>query len=187
MKYLDARVAKLNEREKIGYLLIDEVYVAKRCEFTRNNGRIYGMENGETTKTLLTIMFKSVAVDYNEVIAMVPTTKIDSAEINRPFTMVLCAITPLGYTVVASLVDGHSANVKFYPKELCENIFQPYITNPKDPQSKLFLTFDSTHVFKCVYNNFQCRVIFECPSFEGTPMSANFNHIKELYPESGND
>ena len=47
------------------------------------------MENGEPTKTLLTIMFKSVAADYNDVIAMVPTTKIDSAEINRLFTMVL--------------------------------------------------------------------------------------------------
>ena len=113
------------------------------------------MENGEPTKTLLTIMFKSVAADYNDVIAMVPTTKIDSAEINRLFTMFLCVITPLGYTVVASLVHGHSSNVKFYTKELCENIFQPYITNPQDPQSKLFLTFDTTHVFKCVYNNFQ--------------------------------
>ena len=70
------------------------------------------MQNGEPTKTRLTIMFKSVAADYNDVIAMVPTTTIDSAEINRLFTMVICAITTLGYTVVASLVDGHSANVK---------------------------------------------------------------------------
>ena len=62
--------------------------------------------------------------------------------------MVLCVFTPLGYTVVASLVDGHSANVKFYTKELCENIIQPYITNQQDLQSKLFLTFDSTCVFK---------------------------------------
>ena len=111
------------------------------------------MENGEPTKTLLTIMFKSIAAGYNDVITMVPTTKIDSAEINRLFTMVLCAVAALGYTVVASLVDRHSANVKFYSKELCENIFQPHITNPQDPPIKLFLTFDSTHVFKCVYNN----------------------------------
>ena len=54
---------------------LDEVYVAKWCEFTRNNVSIYGMENGEPTKTLFTIMFKSVAADYNDVIAMVPTTK----------------------------------------------------------------------------------------------------------------
>ena len=70
------------------------------------------MENGEPTKTLLTIMFKSIAANYNDVIGMVPTTKIDFAEINRLFTVVLCAITPLGYTVVASLVDGHSAKCK---------------------------------------------------------------------------
>ena len=43
LKYLEARAAKLNEREKIGVLLIDEVYVSKKCEFTRSNGRIYGM------------------------------------------------------------------------------------------------------------------------------------------------
>ena len=49
IRYLRARISKLDEREKIGALLIDEVYVSKRCEFTRNNGRIYGMETGEPT------------------------------------------------------------------------------------------------------------------------------------------
>ena len=72
IKYLEARVAKLNELEKIGSLIMDEVYVAKRCEFTRSDGRIYGMEENEPTKTLSTVMFKSVAEAYEDVIAMVP-------------------------------------------------------------------------------------------------------------------
>ena len=121
IKYLEDRVAKLNELEKIGSLIMDEVYVAKRCEFTRSDGRIYGMEENEPTKTLLTVMFKSVAEAYEDVIAMVPLTKIDSGKINNLFSKVLEAITPLGYNVVATLLDGHSLNEKFYKKELCNN------------------------------------------------------------------
>ena len=68
---------------------MDEVYVAERCEFTRSDGRIYGMEQGEPTKTLQTIMFKSVASDYEDVIVMVPLTKINPGKINDLFTMVL--------------------------------------------------------------------------------------------------
>ena len=43
------------------------------------------------------------------------------------------------------------------------------------------MVFDPPHVFKCIYNNFQRRKFFVCPQFEGTPLSANFDFIKELY------
>ena len=108
-------------------------------------------------------------------IAMIPTTKVDSTKINDLFNMVLNSLTPLGYNVVASLVD-----VKFYRKKLCENTMRLYITNPQDENWKLFLMFDPTHVFKCIYNNFQRRKIFVCLQFEGTPLSVNFDFIKEL-------
>ena len=119
---------------------------------------------------------------------MIPTTNVDSTKINDLFNMVLNSLTPLGYYVIASLVDGHSSNVKFYRKEVCENtmrpygfFLRPYITNPQDENWKLFMVFDPTHVFKCIYNNFQRRKIFVCPQFESTPLSANFDFIKELY------
>ena len=63
-----------------------------------------GGKNGEPTKTLFITMFNNVVADYSDVIVMVRNTKIDSAKINRLFTMVLCAIPPLGYTAVTSLV-----------------------------------------------------------------------------------
>ena len=44
LRYLKSRIEKLNEREKIGSFIMDEVYVAKWCEYTRSDGRIYGME-----------------------------------------------------------------------------------------------------------------------------------------------
>ena len=78
IKHLEERIAKLNDREKIGSLIFDEIYVAKRCEFSRSTGQIFGVENNQPTKTLLTIMFKSVAAEYEDVIGIVPLTIISS-------------------------------------------------------------------------------------------------------------
>ena len=71
MWYLEARITKLKNRKRIGSRIFDEVCVAKRCEFSRSTGQIFGMEDGQPTKTLLTVMFKSIAADYEDVIAMV--------------------------------------------------------------------------------------------------------------------
>ena len=35
LRYLEARIKKITEMDKVGTLIIDEVYVSKRCEFTR--------------------------------------------------------------------------------------------------------------------------------------------------------
>ena len=90
------------------------------------------------------MVFKSSAADYEDVIAMIPLTKIDSGKIHNLFIKCLEAITPLGYNVVATLVDGHSFNIKFYNKELCDNEMKAYITHPLNENKKICLTFDST-------------------------------------------
>ena len=96
LRYLKARIANLDERERIGAMIMDEVYAAKRSEFVRSYGRIYGMEENQPTKTLLVLMFKSIASAYEDVIAMVPLTKIDSGKLYDLFTKCLKALTPLG-------------------------------------------------------------------------------------------
>ena len=179
IKYLEARIAKLNDREKIGSLIFDEIYVAKRCEFSRSTGQIFRMENNQPTKTLLTIMFKSVAAEYEDVIGMVPLTIISSSILHELFTKVLESITAIGYEVVVNLVDGHSSNVKFYKKELIGDKPALFIVHPFNPEKMLFLLFDG--VFKCICNNFQMRIVFECPNFGDMPVSPNFNYIVELY------
>ena len=56
------------------------------------------------TKTLLTLMFKIVTTGYEDDMAMVPPSKIDSGKIHNLSMKCLKSITPLGYNVV-SLVD----------------------------------------------------------------------------------
>ena len=71
------------------------------------------MASNEIERALLTVMFKSVAAQYEDVIAMVPVVKISSSMLYGLFKSVLSSITAIGYDVVVSLVDDHSANAKF--------------------------------------------------------------------------
>ena len=61
------------------------------------------------------------------------------------------AITTTDYDV-ASLVDGHFSNIKFYKKELCADKPTSFISHPTDQHRFLYAT---THIFKCIHNNFQ--------------------------------
>ena len=112
---------------------------------------------------------------------MVPLIKIDSSVLLKLFTDVMHSTTSIGHDVVASLVDGHSSNVKFYQKELCAENPCLFIPHPLAESKLIYLLYDSTHVFKCVYNNFQKCVVFECPNFVDACISPYFHHIVELY------
>ena len=158
---------------------MDEVYVAKRCEFIRLNGRIYGVENKEQTKTLLTLMFKSIAGEYEDVIALVPLDKTNSTIISNLFTNILQCLDEIGYQIVVSLVDEHSSNIKFYETERCQGGLKAFVNYPHDGSKIFFIIFDPTHIFKCVYNNLQVRKMFTY--FNGIPISACFDDIKQLY------
>ena len=61
------------------------------------------------------------------------------------------------------------------------NISFQMIVHPFNPEKMLFLLFNGTHVFKCIYNNFQKQIVFECPNFGDMPVSPSFNYIVELY------
>jgi hypothetical protein len=37
------------------------------------------------------------------------------------------------------------------------------------------------HIFKNIFNNLLNKKEFKCPLFEGQPMSANVEHVRELY------
>ena len=90
-------------------------------------------------------------------------------------------MTDIGFDVVSNTLDGHSANRKFY-KKLCNGQMEQSIQHPYDHGSRIFLPFDSVHVFKCTYNNFVNRKRFKCPNFDGPGfLEPDVRHIQELY------
>ena len=66
--YLKARFPKLSEKDKYVALLMDGVHCNQSVHYV--NGKFYGIENGEITKSLLCVMVKSVAGNYRNVISM---------------------------------------------------------------------------------------------------------------------
>ena len=91
VNYLETRCQKLHNREKIGSFIFQEIYTAKGFELSRSNGQIYGMSNEQPTKALLSMMFKSIASKYDDVVAMVSLAKVDSSILRKLFNNVMNA------------------------------------------------------------------------------------------------
>jgi len=177
--YLTSRIKKLTEREKYVSIILDEVYSAKRIEYV--GGQFYGLENANITQTLLCFMVKSLAGKYEDVVAMIPLASINSTVINDWFNRVLKEISNIGFKVAAVLTDAHTANRRFFVEELCNGSLSTSIQHPFEANSRIFLLFDSVHVFKNLYNNFLNRREFDCPPFEGNTMKAKFEHVVDLH------
>ena len=178
-QYLKARISKLNEREKVVDLIIDEVYSSKRVEYS--SGTFYGYENQNVTKTLLCFMIKSVGGKYMDMACMSPIDRLDSDVLLAMWDNVLKEITLIGFEVVVNTLDGHSSNRKFYVEKLSNDDLRVCIPHPYIKGAYIYLLFDSVHVFKCIYNNFINKRIFYCPDFDGQKIEGHMSHIEELY------
>ena len=177
--YLKVKVKTLTSREKVTALVIDEVYTAKRVEYT--GGRFYGNENDGITRTLLCIMIKSLCGKYNDMIALHPITSIDSDKIKTLYFKVLKGVSEVGFEVCATLVDGHRTNMKFY-REISGGEMKISVSNPYNNDEPNFLLFDTTHLFKNFYTNFLNKKFMFCsefPPFE--KVEASFDHVVKLH------
>ena len=60
---------------------MDEVHCKQSVHYV--NGKFYGIENGEITKTLLCVMVKSVAENYRDVISMNTIVNINAEKLKK--------------------------------------------------------------------------------------------------------
>ena len=115
---------------------------------------------------MLTVMFKSFASKFEDVVPMVPLTKMNSSILHKLFNDVMNATTTIGYDVVVSLVDGHPSNFKFYKKELCAHKPTSFIPHPVDQYRFLYLLYDTTHVFKRILTIFKSTFYLNAQSLK---------------------
>ena len=166
--YLQLRLSKLSQYERHVFLLIDEIYVAKRVEY--GSGEIQGLtDEGSVASTLLCFMIKSLAGKYKDVVALYPMSKLTASKQFDCYKEVMQLLHGLSLNVVGISVDNATTNRKFYIDYLCDGVLKTSVTDPVTGQP-IFLIFDPVHNLKNVYNNFQSRKIFECP-----PMGDNFH------------
>ena len=77
--YLKLRVSKLNQYQRNVLLMIDEIYIAKRVEYSR--GEVQGLTpDGSVATTLLCFMVKSLAGKYKDLVAIYPITNLTASK-----------------------------------------------------------------------------------------------------------
>lgn len=78
--YLKLRVSKLAEQERTVVLIIDEIYVAKRVEYS--GGDVQGLTaDGTVASTLLCFMIKSLSSKYKDLVAIFPMCKLTAEKV----------------------------------------------------------------------------------------------------------
>ena len=111
-------------------------------------------------------MIKSVVGKYKDIVVIYSMSKLTAGKQHGCYLEVMQLLRSVGVNVVAISVDNASTNRKFFIEFLCEGQLKTHITDPVTGQS-IFLLFDPVHDLKNVYNNFQSRVLFECPAIDG--------------------
>ena len=187
IKYLQMRIAKLNKRERLVNLAMDEVYTARAVELA--GGRLYGEGQDGVTSTIFCTLISSVAGSYEDIISMSPVTSITTADVRNIFFAVLKTLTEVGYIVVSCTTDGHRTNQGFH-NSLSEDGRHPeYIMNPYNPDSRVYTMYDSVHLYKNFFFNLLNKKTLVCqmPGSE-TALQAQFKHLEQLYKmEMGED
>ena len=164
--YLKLRVSKLAEQERTVVLIIDEIYVAKRVEYS--GGDVQGLTaDGTVASTLLCFMIKSLSSKYKDLVAMFPMCKLTAEKEHKCFKEVMATLHSISVRVVAVSVDNAAVNRKFYGDYLCNGSLSTHIIDSVTGQP-IYLLFDPVHNLKNIYNNFLARKVFVCP-----PMAEN--------------
>ena len=108
LSYLKQRTEPLKEEEKLVTLMIDEVYTAKRIEYS--NGAFVGLnEEGKSAKTVLAFMVQSTRSKFKDVVCLVPVHKLDAVLLRSWFDKVMEGLNDLLFVVAVS-VDNHVCN-----------------------------------------------------------------------------
>ena len=102
ISYLKARFGRFAEKDKTVSILMDEVYCRKKVEYL--NGKFYGMENGDLTGK------------YQD-------------KLHKVWSNVTKVATKIGFDIVVTMSDGHSANVKLFITKLLQGL-DTFTLNP---------------------------------------------------------
>ena len=177
--YLKARFSRLSDRDKVVALLLDEVKTNQGIEYIR--GAFFRSTKDGVTKGLLGVMISSLGGRYRDMIAMIPVVTLKWEQMKKIYLKVLEGLTKIGFSTCATSVDGHRTNHRFY-KEICGGEMKQVICNPYKNGEKICPLFDTTHIFKCIYNIFMTRQVLHCPAFGEFPeCNPDFNHLKRLH------
>ena len=105
VEYLSQKTRNLPPHEKIVTLIVDEVYVAQRIEYT-NSAFVRLADDGSSATTVLSFMVQSVCSNYKDVVCVIPVSKLDTSILQALLHKVPVALHYL-FVIVAVSFDNH--------------------------------------------------------------------------------
>ena len=106
--YLHERTSNLKSYEREVILLIDEIYTAKRIEYS--NGAFIGLtSDGSPAKTVLSFMIQSISSKYRDVVCIIPVERLTAISLRTYFQSVMSELHDF-VRVCAVSVDNHAVN-----------------------------------------------------------------------------
>ena len=97
-------------------------------------------------------MISSVLSKNKDVAAIVPSKNLDGNSLHKMTMAVLHRLHKTGFKVLIILADNGSVNRAFF-NVFCGGNVKSHIDNPFEPNSPLFLAYDTVHLFKNIRNN----------------------------------
>ena len=107
-QYLEIRTLPLKPYEKTVILMIDEIYTARRVEYS--NGAFVGLtSDGKPAKTVLSFMVQSVSSHYKDIVCIIPVSRLSTQDLLKYFRKVMVDLEGF-LRVIAISVDNHAVN-----------------------------------------------------------------------------
>ena len=102
--YITARFKKIPEKDRLVSVFMDEVYSHQAVQY--NNGKFFGAEGGQITKTMLCVMLKSIAGKYRDIVTMSPVININADKLHSIWTDVMKNVEKIGFDVAVTMTMG---------------------------------------------------------------------------------
>lgn len=183
--YLKEKSKCLKPHERIVNVLFDEIHIMQKV--TYRGGRLEGFsEAHDIARRIQAFMLTSIFSENEDIVALYPVKSLNAEELKKLTLQVLKVLHECGYVVLSLICDNNRVNRNSFHL-LCDGDIKPYIDNPFNPTEKIFLLFDSVHLFKSVRNNWLNQAndeqSFIFPYIEDPKLilCANLKDLKDLH------
>ena len=128
VNYLKARRAGLTSSQSYINLMLDEIYTAKRFEYSSASGKVMDLtQAGEVASTILCFMASSVCDKYQDVVALILISHLNADKLKEATWNVLQLLAESGFNVVSLCCDNHTANRSFFKNVLCGGVLSSMV------------------------------------------------------------
>ena len=131
---------------------MDDVYSQMKVIYITD--AFFEAANGQTTKTLLCVMMKSICSKYGDVTVITPVVNINQDILHNIWKEVLGVTSAIGFDVAVTMSDGQQSNLKYFESKMLQNREDVSVENMFCEGRTIFPLFDTPHLFKnCLLNH----------------------------------